>query len=58
MADFLMMNTPEIVHTSLEEAKALSIIYYCQNVVLTCYGILKYVNNIIKTENKGDVIDN
>ena len=39
-----MMNTPEILHTSLEEAKALSIIYSCQKVVLTCYGILKLDN--------------
>ena len=41
---FFMMNAPEILHTSLEEAKALSIIYYCQNVVSTCYGILKLDN--------------
>ena len=39
MADFFMINAPEILHTSLEEAKTLSIIYYCQNVVSTCYGI-------------------
>ena len=39
-----MMNAPEILHTSLEEAKALSIIYYCQRVVSACYGILKLDN--------------
>ena len=30
MVDFFMTNAQEILHTTLEEAKALLIIYYCQ----------------------------
>ena len=69
-----MINAHEILHTSLEEALSIiyccqnvaSIFYgilqlgiYQQNLIIvpSCF-VLKYANNIIKTENKGDGIDN